>query len=591
MMYTGDPGRFLCHVFGTGRVFIFSGDGGDMRLSAAFADFARLRPVFEKKEVREWTEYSDSAMIRCLHTTFVTSKGTRVSSVDKLTFCGNPVTGVMIATAATVSGLILDILPFPGVKIVPHTELKDGNDRQYLRLMLGKRSVYIVPDINVSIVKDGKRLLIEGGTARFLIIEPGSSSGGTAKVKRLAGAPTRDEEAPFPLAKEAKNVFSARTEVYLDQADFGKGLFSALAMSCFRVIRNMRTRTGGVRCTESTCSCDALAMGDFLHFASVFNLRPIADGIADTFYRIMRENGRFPQFFSPDGTNCFMPYNAASVSGLAAVGALFRYEEHFRMPHTRLRRLAESVLEEQLPLIKSASLPFSGTERGFITGEISGDERFQGSALNTLLFLRIASIYLSLPGGPASKLAPELRTASEHIKNNFQRNFCYGDMVFANSPRRFMNLRLPHNVTGFCRICAEYVMLVHTARGYVCPYCGNDCGGAGYFEPKRPLYAAPFFIARYAPGIFACGLPTRSDYDGMDLRELAAGIAFFRFDYRRQTEVIEAIAERFVSDPDSFTPYIMCRIVADMKLYRTFARQDYSGAEKETEDDETDECK
>lgn len=65
-----------------------------------------------------------------------------------------------------------------------------------------------------------------------------------------------------------------------------------------------------------------------------------------------------------------MPYNATSLSGLAAILSLFRYEEFYRLPHTRLCNLAGKVLGEQLPLIKTGMLPYSGAEPGFITGRI-----------------------------------------------------------------------------------------------------------------------------------------------------------------------------------------------------------------------------
>lgn len=571
MMYTNDFGRFLSHVFGTGRVFVFSEDGGDIRLSSAFADFAFLRPTFEEGVVREKTEYIDSAMVRYLCTTVVNQSGNRVSSVDTLTFCGNPVTGVMVLTAVTVSGLELEVMPFSDVRSVPHTVLSQGktDDRQYLRLLRGKRSVYIVPDVNASVSNDGRTLLFGSGTARILIIEPGAS-GGVAKVKRLAGTPITDADVAYPLYNEAIIAFSARTAVYLEQARFGDGLFSELAKSCFRVMRNMRSRYGGIRCVEQSCCCDAHAMSDYLLFATVFELRPIADGIADTFYRMMKENRRFPQIFTSDGSDVSMPYNATSISGLAAIIGLFRYEEHFRLPHTRLRFLAENVLSEQLSLIKSGSLPFSGIEMGFLTGDVSGDERFQGSAMLTLMFIRAASIYLSLPAGAESKTAPELRSAIAHIKRNFRQNFCMNDTVFSNSVRRYMNMRLPHSVTGYCRECGKYTLLVHNAHGYICRLCGNDNGGAGYSEERHPMPSAPFYISRYAPGICEYRLPTTDDLRCMSLRELSAGIGFYRCDRVRQTEVIMEIARRYTAEPSSFSPHIMCRVVADMRLYRSF---------------------
>lgn len=582
MMYVGDSGQFLPHVLGTGRVFAFSGSDG-IKLASAFADFAFLRPVPGRKNMTEKTVYADSVMIRNLYSTIVARDGTATSSVDSMTFSANPVTGVMVITSLTVSGLDITVEPFPDIKPVLHDPVPGKkNDVQYLRLSRGKRAVYILPDMNAAITGGGKRITLGSGTSRLIIVEPGTQ-GGAAKAKRVAAnASAAEDPDSSPKHRDAASVFSARTSIYLEHADFGKdGLYSDLAKNCFRIARNLRAKNGGIRCSEKNWFCDAGSMSDYLHFASVFGLRPLADGIADTYYRIMRENGRFPQLFSQDGGRLEMPYNAASLSGLSAILALFRYEEFFRLPHTRLCSLAGKVLSEQLPLIKSGMLPYSGAERGFITGEFSGNERFHGSALNSLLFIRASSIYLSLPAGAKSKIAPELASAVNHVKNSFPRNFCAGASVYENSPRRYMNMRLPHNVSGFCRSCSEYVMLSREKNSYICPLCGKDCGGAEYSDVRRGLASAPFFIGRYSPGIFDCRLPERADYASMSLRELTAGIGFYRCDRRRQSEIIEEIASRYVSDPDSFTPPTTCRLVAELKLYRSHTKENYGEEEQE----------
>ena len=588
MIYVGDSGRFLTHVLGTGRLFAFSGSGG-IRLSSAFADFAFLRPVLKKKNMTEKTLYADSVMVRNLYSTTVARDGRVSSSVDSMTFSANPVTGVMVVTTLTVSGLDITVEPFPGIKPQLHEPVPGKrNDVQYLRLSRGKRAVYILPDMNAAVTGGGKRITLGGGTSRLFIIEPGSQ-GGAAKVKRVAANASVAED-PDSRDKhgDAASVFSARTSIYLRRADFGEdGLYSDLAKYCFRAARNLRAKTGGIRCNEQNWFCDAGSMSDYLHFASVFGLKPLADGIADTFYRMMRENGRFPQLFSQDGKRVGMPYNATSLSGLAAILSLFRYEEFYRLPHTRLCNLAGKVLGEQLPLIKTGMLPYSGAEPGFITGEFSGNERFHGSALNSLLFIRASSIYLSLPAGAKSDIAPELTAAVRHIKNSFTRNFCSGASVCANSPRRYMNMRLPHDVTGFCRTCSEYVMLSRDGNAYICPLCGSDCGGAEYSDVLRRLPSAPFFIGRYSPGLFDCRLPEHEDYASMSVRELAAGIGFYRCDRRRQSELIGEIASRYASDPDSFTPPAACRLVAEMRLYRSHTKEDYG----EEENDEAEEIK
>lgn len=167
MMYAGDSGRFLTHVLGTGRLFAFSGIGG-IRLSSAFADFAFLRPVLKKKNITEKTLYADSVMVRNLYSTTVARDGTVSSSVDSMTFSANPVTGVMVVTTLTVSGLDITVEPFPGIKPQLHEPVPGKrNDVQYLRLSRGKRAVYILPDMNAAVTGGGKRITLGGGTSRL----------------------------------------------------------------------------------------------------------------------------------------------------------------------------------------------------------------------------------------------------------------------------------------------------------------------------------------------------------------------------------------------------------------------------------------
>lgn len=178
----------------------------------------------------------------------------------------------MVVTTLTVSGLDITVEPFPGIKPQLHEPVPGKrNDVQYLRLSRGKRAVYILPDMNAAVTGGGKRITLGGGTSRLFIIEPGSQ-GGAAKVKRVAANASVAED-PDSRDKhgDAASVFSARTSIYLRRADFGEdGLYSDLAKYCFRAARNLRAKTGGIRCSEQNWFCDAGSMSDYLHFGKRF---------------------------------------------------------------------------------------------------------------------------------------------------------------------------------------------------------------------------------------------------------------------------------------------------------------------------------
>lgn len=386
-----------------------------------------------------------------------------------MTFSANPVTGVMVVTTLTVSGLDITVEPFPGIKPQLHEPVPGKrNDVQYLRLSRGKRAVYILPDMNAAVTGGGKRITLGGGTSRLFIIEPGSQ-GSAAKVKRVAANASVAED-PDSRDKhgDAASVFSARTSIYLRRADFGEdGLYSDLAKYCFRAARNLRAKTGGIRCSEQNWFCDAGSMSDYLHFASVFGLKPLADGIADTFYRMMRENGRFPQLFSQDGKRVGMPYNATSLSGLAAILSLFRYEEFYRLPHTRLCNLAGKVLGEQLPLIKTGMLPYSGAEPGFITGEFSGKRKI------SRLCPELSPFYTRIVDLPLASRRSEIRYRT-------------GAYRCGTARKKQLHAQFLLRRIGLCQLAAEIYEYAPSARRHrLLPYLLGVCDA---FPRRKRVY-------------------------------------------------------------------------------------------------------
>lgn len=551
---------FGIHVFGSGRVFVSAGNSGEIRLSAPFADLALLRRSNPDAGISERTVSTEASLVRYYPNIFSADK----SKADHIEFNANPVTGVLAVTSESLRGIALEILPLDGV-VMNHYGKTEGRD--VLRFICGDRSLYAVTDGNTEFSSDGMTILFGEGSARLLFIQPGAT-GGMSRVRQIADAFSGMASADGNGCKTAVYAYKDRARVYFRRAAFGSGTLSDFALSCFRTARNLRSRTGGIRCSLSSWQCDAGEMSDYLLFACVFEIRPIADGVAETFYRIFRECGHFPQIFSADGSKKFCSQGAASSSGLMAILALFRYEEHFCLRHSRLRRLAEGVLSEQLSLLKNGMLPFAGTEKDFACGNLPGDMRFHGSALNTMLFIRASEIFLSLPGSENSSLAPHLRSAVTYAKNSFSDNFVIGSIMYVNSPKRYMNIRLPHTATGICRVCREPTVLTRSGCRYLCRNCGSDNGGAEYCGERIPLPSAPFFVGKFIPGIVSCRLPERDELDGLSLRELEAGIAFYRCDLERQTDIIMAVAKKYITEPHSFSPGTMCRLAADIRLYR-----------------------
>lgn len=221
--------------------------------------------------------------------------------------------------------------------------------------------------------------------------------------------------------------------------------------------------------------------------------RRAADDFCGFLLSLFLVHGRVPHRCYADGQGTEYQENVPDRDGEAAVFFLAAYCEAFGIaPTESMIALAKQVLSHQSRLIKQGMMPPYAEAAEVLEGSVS---RFDGSAEETLRFLRFVPIALSLCG---SRLSPQERMKQavllDFVAKRFDDHFLDGRVLYANQPSRSLSIRYPHRISGYCDACRQADTLTLLARGsYWCPRCLEKREAPKPIPGKRcePYKAAP----------------------------------------------------------------------------------------------------
>lgn len=475
----------------------------------------------------------------------------------RMVIYGDPASKTLIVAVTAMFDLDIAIRLLPGVRgeFFRRYSGRLGN-RYCLKLVSGQEALYLMPDGKMSV--DGRRMLlrIRQGTSRLLIGALSEEQG----IERFRYLLSRTPPVPVYAAAPSNPVYRLlerkRREASGDRGDLRRmpENFRSLILYCRERVFFLQAKEGGFFCPDRPTSLADMCRV-FFYLIEEGN-RTQADAFVSFLYRLREEHGgRLPIACRPDGTGAIPAENIPNPVGDAALILLFEYEARFGLPRDPgFPAFAESILKNDSRFVKGGMMPCSGLEDCFLDGSMQPCRRFHGSLEATMVFLCAAERYLDgMADRAASQQYRRIRSLADFTAGKLRDNFCDGNIVYKNAPRRAGLSVRAHIITGLCDGCGSLGRLIRRADGYFCRPCLTTAPSPSQPPEERiRCETAPFLEAQFGQKLLPETVGRRIlRPDRLSVDELISGIGCYAGQEEEQRRFLSELIARWECDPQS----------------------------------------